>query len=273
MAKSLKLMCVLAHPDDESLGMGGTLAKYADEGIETYLITATRGERGWFGAEADYPGPVALGKIRERELRQAANMLGIREVSFLDYVDGELSQADQNEVIASITTHLRRVQPDVVITFDPYGAYGHPDHIAICQLTSAAVICAADATCPNADLVNPHRVSKLYYRVGTAAQLAGYQQVFGDLVMHVDDQERRAISWPEWSITTRIDTADYWQQVWQAIACYQTQLPENNRLNNLTDSQKQALWHTETYYKVFSLTKVMRHSETSLFEGVHEFKE
>ena len=62
MKERLRLMCVLAHPDDESLGMGGTLAKYAAEGIETYLVTATRGERGWFGDEKEYPGPEALGK-------------------------------------------------------------------------------------------------------------------------------------------------------------------------------------------------------------------
>lgn len=65
MANGLKLMCVLAHPDDESLGNGGTLAKYAVEGVETYLVIATRGERGWFGDERDDPGLEALGKIRE----------------------------------------------------------------------------------------------------------------------------------------------------------------------------------------------------------------
>ena len=68
MTEQLKLMVVLAHPDDESLGMGGILARYAAEGVETYLITATRGERGWFGDPAEYPGPTALGQRREQEL-------------------------------------------------------------------------------------------------------------------------------------------------------------------------------------------------------------
>ena len=90
MNDNLKLLAVLAHPDDESLGNGGVLAKYADEGVEVYLVTATRGERGWFGRPEDYPGPAALGEIRERELLEAADILGIREVSFLDYRDGEL---------------------------------------------------------------------------------------------------------------------------------------------------------------------------------------
>src|SRR5216683_2480834 len=91
MAETLKLMAVLAHPDDESLGVGGILAKYAAEGIETSLVTATRGERGWFGDEHEYPGLEALGQIREAELRAAAEVLGIRSVDFLEYIDGERS--------------------------------------------------------------------------------------------------------------------------------------------------------------------------------------
>src|SRR5690606_41167329 len=92
MADQLKLMCILAHPDDESLGTGGVLARYAAEGVETYLVTATRGERGWFGAAEDNPGLESLGKMRESELRAAADILGIREVIFLDYIDGKLNR-------------------------------------------------------------------------------------------------------------------------------------------------------------------------------------
>ena len=79
MREPLRLMCVLAHPDDEALGNGGTLAKYAAEGVETYLVTATRGERGWQGDARDDPGPHALGAIREAELLAAARVLGIQE--------------------------------------------------------------------------------------------------------------------------------------------------------------------------------------------------
>jgi len=121
MATGLKLMCVLAHPDDESLGNGGTLAKYAAEGVETYLVTATRGERGWTGSERDDPGLEALGKRREAELFAAAGVLGIRRVDFLDYIDGDLDQAPPAEAIAKIVGHVRRVRPDVVITFGPDG--------------------------------------------------------------------------------------------------------------------------------------------------------
>ena len=90
MNNSLKLMCILAHPDDESLGMGGILARYAAEGIETYLVTATRGERGWTGPASENPGLTTLGQIREAELKAAAQVLGIKEVVILDYIDGDL---------------------------------------------------------------------------------------------------------------------------------------------------------------------------------------
>lgn len=140
-------MAVLAHPDDESLGVGGTLAKYASEGVETFLVTATRGERGRYRGHRDderHPGPLTLGTIRESELRAAASALGIRELSLLGYRDQELDRADPQEAVARIVSHLRRTRPDVVVTFGPDGAYGHPDHIAICQYTTAALVAAAD---------------------------------------------------------------------------------------------------------------------------------
>src|SRR4051812_22419489 len=144
MNKRLKLLAVLAHPDDESLGFGGTLARYAAEGVETYLVTATRGERGRFGTLGKRGDPVEVGRVRETELRAAATVLGIREVSILKYPDGSVDQVEPTTAVRAIVGHIRRIQPDVVVTFGPEGAYGHPDHIAISQFTAAAIICAAD---------------------------------------------------------------------------------------------------------------------------------
>src|SRR5579862_9609113 len=131
MASELRLMCVLAHPDDESLGTGGVLAKYANEGIGTYVVTATRGERGRFDDSGQSPGPEIVGRAREMELRAAANELGVREVVFLDYHDAQLDRAAAPEAVEKIAVQIRRIRPHVIVTFDPFGAYGHPDHIAI----------------------------------------------------------------------------------------------------------------------------------------------
>ena len=137
-------MCVLAHPDDESLGTGGTLAKYAAEGVETYLLTATRGERGRYGRAGDRPGVDVVGRVRETELMAAAKELGVREVTLLGYPDGALDSVDPAAAQEVIAGHLRRIRPQVVVTFGPEGAYGHPDHIAISQLTTAALVRSAD---------------------------------------------------------------------------------------------------------------------------------
>lgn len=268
MIDTLKLLSVLAHPDDESLGMGGSLAKYAAEGVETYLVTATRGERGWLGRPEAYPGPQALGRLREAELQAAAQALGLQEVAFLDYPDGELDQAEPAEAISRIVGHIRRIKPQVVVTFDPYGAYGHPDHIAISQFTTAAIVAAADPTYMVDGSPKPHRVSKLYYRIATLESVAAYQVAFGDLTMRIDGCERRAVGWQPWAITTDLDTRAYSAQVWQAVTCHRSQLPAIDTLALLVEDLKQTLWSTETYYRSFSLVNGGRKLEDDLFAGL-----
>jgi LmbE family N-acetylglucosaminyl deacetylase len=259
-----RLMCVFAHPDDESLGTGGMLARYADEGVETYLVTATRGQRGWFGDPDENPGLDALGEIREGELRAAADALSICEVHLLDYVDGDLDQADPAEAVGQIAAHIRRVRPQVVVTFGPDGVYGHPDHIAICQFATAAAVEAAAPANGSAG----HQVSKLYYMAETRERVREYEAVFGDLVMTIDGEERSTPGWPDWMITTRLDTGAYWRQVWDAVRCHRTQLPGYGALQHLPDEQRAALWNTQTYYRAFSRVNGGRETETDLFEGI-----
>jgi LmbE family N-acetylglucosaminyl deacetylase len=268
MTDTLKLMAVLAHPDDESLGSGGILAKYAAEGIETSLVTATRGERGWLGDEGKYPGLEALGRRREAEFRAAAEVLAIRSVDLLGYLDGELDQAHPAEAVAKIVGHLRRVKPDVVVTFGPDGSYGHPDHIAISQLTTAAIIEAASTNSLYYRDLAPHSVAKLYFMAPTRNLLDVYQFVFGDLVMQIDGAERRGAGWPEWQITTRIDTWAYWRTIWKAVCCHRTQLPAYHLLEGLPEEQHKALWGCQTFYRAFSLVNGGRTVEHDVFEGL-----
>jgi LmbE family N-acetylglucosaminyl deacetylase len=268
MADDLKLLAILAHPDDESLGNGGILAKYAAEGVKTYLVTATRGERGWFGDEQTYPGLEELGKIRENELLAATKVLDICSVDFLDYIDGELDQVNPEEAIAKIVGHLRRIRPDVVVTFGPFGSYGHPDHIAISQFTTAAIVEAANPnSLSNQDLA-PHRVSKLYYMAETEEQFTVYQHAFGELSMSIDGTRRGMVMWPGWSVTSRIDTWEHWQTVARAIACHKSQLPAYHVLAELSEEQRKLLWGTQSYYRAFSLVNGGRKVEEDLFEGL-----
>ena len=265
-------MCVLAHPDDESLGTGGTLAKYAGEGVETYLVTATRGERGRFGDSKESPGLEVVGRTREAELRAAASELGLSEVAFLDYQDGSLDRVDTAEALGKIVTHLRRVKPHVVITFGPEGAYGHPDHIAISQLTAAAIVCAADPQFSSAAVrameAGPHRVSKFYYIAWSEQKWAAYQAAFRSLTRTVDGIVRQATPWPDWALTTVIDTSHVWPAVWRAITCHKTQISIYKKLEGLSDEDRRSLWGTQEFYRVFSLVNGGRARETDLFDGL-----
>jgi LmbE family N-acetylglucosaminyl deacetylase len=266
-----RLLAVLAHPDDESLGFGGTLAKYAADRMDVFLLTATRGDagryRGYRQDDHNHPGPAALANIRETELRAAASVLGVCEVSLLDYRDQHLDRADPNEAVSAIAGHLRRIRPDVVITFGPDGAYGHPDHIAISQFTTAATIAAADSAFP-ANGMRPHTVSKFYYLAWPHSTWTAYETALKRLISVVDGVERQAVPWPDWAITTVVDTRSVWSTVWRAVMCHESQMSAYGPLQHLSTEHHEALWGRQSFYRVFSTVNGGRQRETDLFEGV-----
>jgi LmbE family N-acetylglucosaminyl deacetylase len=269
-----RLMAVLAHPDDESLGVGGTLAKYASEGADVFVLSATRGERGRYRGhppgDPRHPGPSTLASIRESELRAAASVLGVCDVSLLDYHDQHLDRADPREAVAGIVAHLRRVRPDVVVTFGPDGAYGHPDHIAISQFTTAAIVAAADPAYQDEDhgSARAHAVSKLYYIAWGEATWAAFQAAFRTLVSTVDGVPRQAVAWPDWAITTAIDTRTFSSTVWRAVSCHESQVTAYERLKDLSPEHHEALWGSQSFYRAFSRVNGGRGRETDLFEGL-----
>ena len=252
-------MCVLAHPDDESLGTGGTLATYSAQGVETFVVTATRGERGRFGDGGERPAPDVVGATREAELRAAATELGVREVVVLGFPDGALDSVDPSVAQLAIAVQLRRIRPHVVITFGSEGAYGHPDHIAISQLTTAAIVRAADPE---------FSVSKLYHIAWSAKTWAAYQAALKTLTSTVDGVERRVVPAPDWGVTTRIDTSAVWPTVWRAVQCHRTQMSIYKNLAGLPPEHHRALWGVQEFYRVFSLVNGGRAQEADLFEGL-----
>lgn len=262
----LKLMAILAHPDDESMGMGSTLAKYAAEGVALSLVMATRGERGW--QLGDAPEMAVVAATRTQELLAAADVLHIQAVEFLDYTDGDLDQADVVEVTGRIVSAIRRHQPQVIITFDPEGSYGHPDHIAISQLSAGAIVLAADGSYGDPAGLPAHRVSKLYYMVDTEALFALYQKLFGEIGMEVDGFMRIANGWKEWAITSWIDGDAYWEQAWQAIACHRSQLADFELWEGAAKEYHRLLIGLRPYYRVFSLVNGGRQIEDDLFDGL-----
>ncbi len=167
-----RLLAVYAHPDDETFGTGGTLAHYARQGVEVYLITATRGEVG--EAPPDLKGFASTGEMREDELRCAAGILGLKAVYFLGYRDSGMPGSPDNKhpqalaaqpvdaVAREVARYIREIKPQVVMTFDPIGGYRHPDHIAIHNATVEAFRLAGD---PNVAIDNlaAYQPQKLYF--------------------------------------------------------------------------------------------------------------
>lgn len=157
-----RLAAVFSHPDDETFATGATLARYAQAGVEVALFCATDGGA---GKSSDIPvaSPEDLAAVRRNELHAAARHLGIRDVTAGGYPDKELSSMDAEVLVGDIVRFLRRVQPDVVITFGPEGApTGHADHRAISRAATAAFFLAALPT-EFADAGQPHRAARLYY--------------------------------------------------------------------------------------------------------------
>jgi len=259
MNDPLRLLVVAAHPDDETLGFGGPLARYASEGVETFLLTVTRGDRGRYFGHAvgtpGHPGAAALAELRERELRAASGALGIREVTLLDYADGCVDRVPAADAIAAIVREIRRIRPHVVLTFAPDGAYGHPDHIAVSQFTTAAIASAGG-------------VSKLYFLAWRADQWAAYQAAFKKLVSTVDGVERQATPWPDWAITTVVDTRAWTDVVNRAVACHQSQVGAYAGLQKLDGPEREAIWGSWSFYRAISLVNGGRARESDLFEGI-----
>jgi len=172
---SRTLVFVGAHPDDESFGVGGTLAQYAAAGVKVYYICGTRGEVGEVAPEM-MKGFASIGDLRSHELKCAAEIIGLADVIYLGYRDSgmagtadnkhpqSLAAAPLEEVAGRIVEIFRRLRPEVVVTFDPIGGYHHPDHVAIHNATVMAFKAAGDPQkYPEAG--QPFRPQKLYFHV------------------------------------------------------------------------------------------------------------
>src|SRR4051812_37242514 len=180
MMSERKLLGILAHPDDEDL-FAGALLRYHSLGVETGLVCATRGEVGDI-ADSLLATPDNLGQVREAEMRIAAETLRIDQLWFLGYRDSgkagsvcnrdsrALIRARAAKVIGDLVAIIRQFRPQVIVTFDETGGYGHPDHIAMYKYATGAFHSAAD-NIQYPDLGPAHATAKLYYASFARRQL------------------------------------------------------------------------------------------------------
>ncbi len=286
MADPLTLLAVHAHPDDESIATGGTLARYAAEGIRIVLVCCTRGEEGEIHDPAldpvtDWP---RLGAIRERELRDAAAILGVGVVHVLPYRDSGMAgaaansrpdnflNADPVEAAGRVASIIRATRPAVVLTYDPGGGYGHPDHKKAHLVTCGAIEQAGR----DGEGGPGWTVPKLYYTVVSLPSLLAVNaemRALGLTAPFREDEHAfdiRQLAVPDDVITARIAVGDYLDTARAARRAHRTQLPEDDPLLALPSAIAARAFANESYIRAFSLASApdrIEH-ETDLFAGL-----
>ncbi len=271
------LLGVFAHPDDESFAVGGVMRTYSDAGVKTALVCATRGEAGEISDPA-LATPETLGQVREQELREACRILGVADLSFLDYRDGTLAQAPREEAVERLVRQIRRLRPQVVVTFDANGGYGHTDHIAIHQITNQAFEQAGDpAHYPEhlAEGLLPYAPQKLYYGAlarSTGRQLRDYLQAQGISFSPGGNQATIPIEQmgtPDELITTVIPLDDRaYEAKLQAWHAHRTQHDPAGFLDRMPPDVMRNWRGTESFVLAYPPGAPGNGSEHDLFAGV-----
>lgn len=280
----LTLLAVHAHPDDEVFSTGGVYARAADEGIHTVLVCCTGGEEGEIHDPDLNPDTARerLAEIRENELRRACDILGIRDLYFLGYRDSGMAgtpantnpenflNAHREEAVGKLVRLFRQVRPDVVVTYDERGSYGHPDHITAHEVTVAAVEAAADAT-RYPDTGASWQVSKLYFngiprgayfRFAEAVRERGLPSPFGE-----DSEDFLEFLMPDEEITTVVDVQQYVDRKREALRAHRTQIPADDMVMRLPDDLAALMLGTETFARAAS-TVPTTDPEDDLFSGL-----
>ena len=276
-----KLLAILAHPDDEG-AFAGTLAHYAQHDTEVALICATKGEAGEISDPA-LATPENLGEVRTAELEAACALIGIQRLHFLGYRDSgmegtppnedprALVQADPAEAIGRLVGLMRQLKPDVVITFEPFGWYGHPDHKAVYRLATAAYQQVGDAAAyPQAG--PPWQPQGLFYAVMPVSKfklIADYAaahdlEAFSGFEIQDFQLETEA------QITHILDIAPLVETKQQAMHRHQTQFGENNIFRKLPPDIMRQMWSHEYFIQVDPppAEALKSHPATDLFAGL-----
>jgi LmbE family N-acetylglucosaminyl deacetylase len=263
----LSLLCAFAHPDDEGFATGGTLAMLVHRGARLTLVCATNGEVGEISDPA-LATPETLGQVRQEELCQAMAITGIQDVRFLHYRDSGMAgtadnqhpnallQAASDRVISQLVSIVREVRPNVVITHDTTGGYGHPDHKAMCQHATAAFTLAGESTAYPESLVpgqQPWMPGCLYH---VCFPRSTFRRMWQDMrAMGISppfaSQELEALGTPDDEVTTIVDVTPYVETKIASLACHRTQITANGPFFQLPQEMLHDIMRTE-YFTLIS---------------------
>jgi LmbE family N-acetylglucosaminyl deacetylase len=258
----LIVLAIFAHPDDEGFGCGGTLAMLVDRGARVTLVCATDGDVGEISDPA-LATPENLAQVRREELRQAMAVTGVQDVRFLGYRDSgmagtednnhpdSLSQAEPETVSGELADIIREVRPELVITHDPTGGYGHPDHTAVYRHAARAYVLAGDPgyVGHSAHAQQPWSSRLLYYvcfprsnfrRMWQQMLDAGITPPFASL-------DIESIGSPDEDVTTVVDVSAFVETKVASLNCHRTQIDPNGPFAKLPQEMMREIMSTEYY--------------------------
>ena len=279
--KKFTLMAVHAHPDDESIGTGGVLARYAAEGVRTIVVCGTRGETGdILNPEFVSPTPgLRIADIRMLELEKALKALQVESVYFLGYRDSGMAgtpenmdprafaQADVLEATTRLVEIIRKVQPHVIVTYNEQGFYGHPDHIMASRVTSGAFHATGDPEFACRKGLRRWQPAKLYYTATPVARLRKMHH----LMQESGEAPRfdpEVLGTPEEKITATIDVREFLSAKLEALYCHQSQISPNSFFRRVPKEWRDEAFGYEHFTCVHGCAPSDR-KETDLFENLN----
>jgi LmbE family N-acetylglucosaminyl deacetylase len=249
-----RFLFLLAHPDDETFGPGATIARYAREGAEVHLVTATRGEAGMVG-DPPLTDREHLGEVRSGELLAAAGILGIAKVHFLGFLDGQLAAVPRELLVERAVEVIRNVRPHVLVGFGPEGVSRHADHKVMCEVALSAFDRAADPTW------YPGQLSS---GAGIWAPLKLYQFEIAREIFQGWDAPLAGV--PRERLSAVVDTSGHVETKISAFYCHRTQMKDVRRILDRPGYREFA--RQETYVLARTRLTGLRFPEDDLLAGV-----
>ena len=256
------LLAIFAHPDDETFGLGGTMARYAERGVPVTMLCATRGEVGEIAA-GSAATPETLGAFREQELRDAMAILGVADVRFLDFRDSGMQGTPENAdprnlmnaapdaAVAPIVAAIRERRPDAIVTWDASGGYGHPDHIATHHHATAAYHAAADGS-QYADAGSPWLAPALFYTAIPIEEFGRMMQAMRDRGIEVPEfaADESIAELPRVPANCVIDVAPYFDRKMQAMLAHSSQITKDDPFMRIPDDLQRSFFGREFFHRV-----------------------
>ena len=265
--KNLSVLAVFAHPDDEGFGPGGTIALLAARGARTTLVCATNGDVGEISDPA-LATPENLWQVRQQELRAAMAVTGVQDVRFLGYRDSGMPGTEDNnnprsfyqaaaeQVVGELVDIIREVRPDVVLTHDPSGGYGHPDHVTVHHRMTQAFKSAGDPEWVPPDGASSQAANREPWSPGLLYYVCFPRSAFQRMWQYMVDSgieppfaslEAEKIGSPDEAVTTSVDVSAYIETKVASLACHRTQMDPNGPFAQLPQDLMREIMGTEYF--------------------------